>query len=114
MLNDNIEKVKKGVYVFLQNSKNEIDDTKEAFEIVKRHLAKDETLTNKDYQILKLQIYDLLKILGIGIPYILIPGSVILMPIILKISEKYNIELLPTNFKNKNINENNSSNTLSE
>ena len=111
-MKNNIDKLKAGILEFLKNIKNEVDDTKEASIILKRHLNKDKTLTEKDYKILKDQIYDTLKILGIGIPYILLPGASVLMPLILKLAEKYKIDLLPSNFKNNKNNENNTSNTL--
>ncbi len=43
----------------------------------------------------------MLKIAGIGIPFILLPGASIIIPFILKAAEKRNIDLMPSNFKGK-------------
>lgn len=39
--------------------------------------------------------------LGIGIPFALIPGASLLMPFLIKIASKKGIELLPTAFNEK-------------
>jgi len=41
---------------------------------------------------------DSLKILGIGIPFVLIPGASILMPILVRVARKHHIELMPSAF----------------
>jgi hypothetical protein len=41
---------------------------------------------------------DSLKIAGIGIPFVLIPGASILMPIIIKVAKEHHIDLVPSAF----------------
>ncbi|WP_177219225.1 hypothetical protein [Lutibacter maritimus] len=50
---------------------------------------------------LKTRVYDILKKLGIGVPFMLIPGATLLIPFILKAAEKKGINLYPTNFNGK-------------
>ena len=47
---------------------------------------------------LRTQVMDSLKILGIGIPFVLIPGASILMPILVRVARKHHIELMPSAF----------------
>jgi hypothetical protein len=42
---------------------------------------------------------DVIKIVGIGIPYMLIPGSTLLLALLVSIARKYKIEILPSSFK---------------
>jgi hypothetical protein len=43
-------------------------------------------------------VYDILKTLGVGIPFALIPGASILIPILIKVAQKKGINLLPSAF----------------
>jgi hypothetical protein len=47
----------------------------------------------------KEQMIDVIKILGIGIPYMLIPGSSLLLALVVSIAKKYKINILPSSFK---------------
>ncbi|WP_256371696.1 hypothetical protein [Flavobacterium sp. YO12] len=38
--------------------------------------------------------------LGIGIPFVLLPGASVLLPILIKAAHKYNIQLMPSAFNN--------------
>jgi len=53
-------------------------------------------LTEEEEHALKTELSDALKILGIAVPFVLIPGASIVMPIIIKVAEKHNINLLPS------------------
>ena len=63
-------------------------------------------MSKEDEKELKLQVYDLLKIMGIGVPFVMIPGSSLLIPFLMKIAEKKGIDILPSSFSNKNPEEN--------
>jgi hypothetical protein len=47
---------------------------------------------------LRTQVYDLFKVLSIGVPFAIIPGASLLLPFLLKIAQKKCINLLPTAF----------------
>lgn len=85
---------------FSKKCGTEFDETKEAGLIIHKHIS-GEKLTAEDKIKLKQQIGDVLKGVGIGIPIILIPGASILIPIIIKLAKRYNIELLPSSFNKK-------------
>lgn len=95
------------IKVFLENLSNEGDKSKEALKIIQKH-AKGEPITEEETLKLRVLFFDVLKMTGIGIPFILIPGASLLLPAIIIISKKYNIELLPSSFQEKkeNINSN--------
>jgi len=82
---------------FLQGLKTEYDGDKEAVFIIQKYIV-DKTITDADEHILKTQLMDSLKIVGIGVPFALIPGASVLLPIIIKIAAKHNIDLMPTAF----------------
>ena len=85
---------------FIVGVKNEAVDTKEASRIIIKYLSQQE-ITKKEEKHLKNQVFDLFKIVGIGIPFMLIPGATILIPFILKAAEKKGVDLFPSNFKSK-------------
>ncbi len=91
-------KTVKALSTFLSGLKNEAVDTKETSRIILKFVAK-QTITKKEEKHLKTQVYDVFKILGIGIPFMIIPGATLLIPIILKAAEKKGIDLIPSNFK---------------
>ncbi|MES1249620.1 MAG: hypothetical protein ABUL46_03005 [Chitinophaga rupis] len=89
--------IEENVHHFLIGIKTEYDGDKEAVLIIRKYL-KEGKISEKEDEILKTQLLDSLKIVGIGIPFVLIPGASILMPIILKVAHKHNIELMPSAF----------------
>ncbi len=94
----NIEKIiEENAYSFLQGLKTEYHDDKEAAVVIQKYL-KGEKISPEEDHVLKTQLTDSLKMLGIVIPFVLIPGASILMPILLKVAAKHNIELLPSVF----------------
>ena len=96
----NHKEFKDNIKKFFKNVKNEAIETKDAAKIIEKHL-KGEDVTEEEEKLLKEQIYDILKIAGIGIPFALIPGASILLPIIIKFANKYNINILPSSFAEK-------------
>ena len=83
---------------FLNGVKNEALDTKEASRIIYKYLSQ-QKISKKEEKHLKTQVFDIFKILGIGIPFMLIPGATLLIPFIVKVAEKKGIDLIPSNFK---------------
>jgi len=88
---------------FLQNLKKEIDGDKDAAAIIGKYI-KHGQITDEEDHVLRTQFMDSLKIIGVGVPFILIPGASILIPIIVKVAEKHNIELIPSAFNNNDNN----------
>ncbi len=82
---------------FLQEIRTEYDGEKKAGFIIQQYI-KEGKITEEEETILKTQLMDSLKIVGIGIPFVLIPGASILMPILIKVASKHNIELMPSAF----------------
>ena len=83
---------------FLLGLKNEAVDTKETTRIIYKFIS-NHKLTKDDELHVKTQVYDMFKIVGIGIPFMFIPGATLLIPFLLKVAEKKGIDLIPTNFK---------------
>lgn len=89
--------IAQNVHHFLRDVKAECEGTKEAGAIIRKYL-KDGSISHEEEVILKTQLMDSLKIMGIGIPFVLIPGASILMPIIIREASKHHIDLLPSAF----------------
>jgi len=85
------------LYRFLEDLKDEADDTKEASIIIGNYLLH-QKITKKEEKLLKQQVYDKLKIIGIGIPFMMIPGASFLIPLLVKVAQKKGINLMPSNF----------------
>lgn len=91
-------KTSRAIVLFLVGVKNEAIDTREASFIIGKYLVK-QKISKTEERILKKQVADLFKIVGIGIPFILIPGATLLIPFIIKVADKKGINLIPSNFK---------------
>ncbi|AMC10217.1 hypothetical protein Lupro_02650 [Lutibacter profundi] len=105
LIKKNRLKTTKALNEFFVGIKNEALDTKEASRIIYKFIL-EQNITKEEEKHLKIQVYDLLKILGIGVPFMLIPGATLLIPFILKAAEKKGMNLYPSNFdskKNKNL-----------
>lgn len=96
-----IEKIEEGAHHFLHCIRIEYDGTREAGAIVRKYM-KEGKITPEEEHILKLQLVDSLKVVGVVVPFVLIPGASILMPILIKVAGKHNIELLPSAFNSQN------------
>jgi len=70
-------------------------NTKEAGAIIRKYIQTGQ-ITAEEETMLKVQLADTLKILGIAVPFVLIPGASIVMPILIKVASKHNINLLPS------------------
>ncbi len=82
---------------FLHDLKTEAKGEREAAHIIVKYIREGNITAEEDH-ILKTQVMDSLKILGIGVPFVLIPGASVLMPILIKVASKHNIELMPSAF----------------
>jgi len=87
---------------FLVGMKNEAVDTKEATRIIVKYISL-QKISKEEEKHLKTQVADVFKILGIGVPFMIIPGATLLIPFILKAAEKKGINLYPSNFSGKKI-----------
>jgi hypothetical protein len=85
---------------FLVGLKNEANGSKESSRIIVKYVST-QAITKEEEKHLKTQLSDVFKILGIGVPFMLIPGSTLLIPFLLKAAEKKGIDLYPSNFKRK-------------
>ena len=77
--------------------KTETQETKQATMIAVKFVSKG-SITKEEEKELRQQVFDILKTLGIGIPFALIPGASILIPILIKVAQKKGINLLPSAF----------------
>lgn len=97
-LNLNSDKSIKAFKTFFINLRKEASETKQASYLVVKYL-KEGKLSKKEEKELKLQFYDVLKIMGVGIPFFMIPGSTVLVPFLVKLSRKLGLDIIPTSFK---------------
>lgn len=97
-LNLNSDKSIKAFKVFFNNLRKEASETKQASYLVVKYL-KEGKLSKKEEKELKLQFYDVLKIMGVGIPFFMIPGSTVLVPFLVKLSRKLGLDIIPSSFK---------------
>lgn len=98
IIKNNREKTVKAFDFFMDGIKNEASDSKETRRILIQYIGK-QKITKEEELHLKTRVYDVFKKLGIGVPFMLIPGATLLIPFILKAAEKKGIDLYPTNFK---------------
>ncbi len=92
-----IEKIESGAHHFLHCVRIEYDGTREAGSIVRKYMTEGK-ISSEEEHTLKLQLVDSLKLVGVVVPFVLIPGASILMPILIRVAGKHNIELLPAAF----------------
>lgn len=102
----NIEAViKKHLHSFLKSIKTEYHGTKSSAKVIEKYI-KGESITPEDDLLLRRQIADYFKYIGIVVPFILIPGSMIILPLLVREAKKRNIDLLPSSFSDKKEEEN--------
>ncbi|MBI2280174.1 MAG: hypothetical protein HYU68_05745 [Bacteroidetes bacterium] len=77
--------------------RTETRETKQATKIAIKYISKGSITKEEEFE-LRQQVYDVLKTLGIGVPFALIPGASILIPILIKVAQKKGINLLPSAF----------------
>ena len=72
---------------FFNNINNEAKETKKAAQIIVKYL-KEGKLNKEEEKELKLQFYNVLKIMGVGVPFFMIPSSTVLVPFLMELSKK--------------------------
>ena len=70
-------------------------NTKETGVIIRKYVHTGHISVEEEHM-LKVQVADTLKIVGIVVPFVLIPGASIVMPILIKVAGKHNINLMPS------------------
>jgi hypothetical protein len=102
-----LSKIKKDfedkIKIFLTKLSEEGVETKEAAKILQKQIKGEKITLDEEIQ-LKEQFVDILKMAGIGIPFILIPRASLLLPAIIYVAKKHKINIFPSAF-NKNDNE---------
>ena len=93
-----MKKLNLAIVDFLKRLKQEGNKTSEAAIILSRY-AKGEKVSKEDMEKFRAQMIDVIKVLGIGVPFAIIPGSSLLLPLVIAIAKKYNIDILPSSFK---------------
>lgn len=83
---------------FVRALKEEAEETKEMALLIEKS-RKGEKLTKEENKKIRRQFYDILKGIGIGIPFIIIPGATVLLGMALVYAKKKNISLLPSAFE---------------
>lgn len=96
----NKKKVTKVLIDFFDGLKNEATDSKETSRIIYKFIL-EQKITKAEEKQLKTKVADMFKIIGVGVPFMIIPGASILIPFLLKIAEKNGIDLYPSNFNGK-------------
>lgn len=96
-IKENRKKATKALKVFAQDLGNEAKETRHASKILMKFLMEGSVSPEEEKE-LKTQVYDLFKMVGIGIPFFMIPGSSLLLPFLIKVSSRYGVNLLPTSF----------------
>jgi len=97
----NIEaEIKKHLHSFLKSVKTEYKGSKSSAKVIEKYLKGDK-ITPEDDLLLRKQLFDYLKYIGIVVPFIVIPGSMILLPLLVREAKKRNIDLLPSSFSDK-------------
>ena len=94
------QKTSKAFQDLVINIRTEASETQEASKILVKYI-KEGNVTKEEEDELKTQVYDLLKVLGVGVPFALIPGASLLMPFLIKMASKKGLDLLPTAFNGK-------------
>lgn len=82
---------------FSRKVKIEVWQTKEAGMIASKYL-RHQSVSAPERKFMLVQMADVAKILFIGVPFAVVPGASILLPIIVKVSSKAGINLLPSTF----------------
>lgn len=100
LVKKNKDKSVKAIKVFFENLQTEGKETAAASKIFIKY-AREGKISKEEEKELRTQIYDIFKALGIGVPFMLIPGSTLLMPFLVKLAEKRGINLLPSAFEKK-------------
>jgi hypothetical protein len=93
-------KQRKAMQIFVERISREAGETKEAALIITKY-TKGEELSDEEEKALKEQFYDVLKIVGIGVPFAIIPGASILIPIVVTYAKRKGVNILPSSFSSE-------------
>ena len=97
-----IEQKVKASFSVLKNTmyclKNEKEETKDAIKILFNKYKDKEKLSEEDVEFVLNQAKDLGR-MSVLIPFVILPGSPITVPLLYKVAEKLNIDLIPSSFK---------------
>ena len=87
--------------LFFTILKKEYGDTKDLLPIIQKFMTT-KTLTPEEKKLFGSQMKDLLKLTGLGaIAAIPIPGTMLLIPVVVNLAKKFKINLLPEGFNNE-------------
>ena len=92
------KKHKKGFDIFVVKFKEHLDSNKKAREILIRHIN-GEKISEAEQEFFRLQIIDIIKSIGIGIPTLILPFGLALFGFAVFLCKKYNIDILPSYLK---------------
>jgi hypothetical protein len=84
-----------GAHHFMLSLHKEHENTKLSVDVIRKYINTG-NISDDEEHLLKVQMADMLKILGIGVPFVLIPGASVIIPILVKVASKHNIDLLPS------------------
>jgi hypothetical protein len=90
-----IKHIEDSAHHFLQSLHKEEENSKVSVIIIRKYIEHG-TISDEEEKALKLQLADTLKIVGIVVPFVLIPGASIIIPILVKVASKHNINLMPS------------------
>ena len=102
------EKFDNNVDVFKQSFdslKNEGKESKEIFNLLLTKVKTKEKLSKDEIKMISEQLKDIGKI-SFMIPFVLLPGAPITIPIIYKLADLLKIDLIPSSFKDNQLKEN--------
>lgn len=85
--------------------KNEGKESKEIFDLLLTKVKTKEKLSKDEIKMISEQLKDIGKI-SFMIPFVLLPGAPITIPIIYKLADLLKIDLIPSSFKDNQLKEN--------
>jgi hypothetical protein len=97
-----VNKYKNEFKLFFINLKKQFKFNANARRIILTYM-KTKKISNDDQIILKIIITDSLKMVGLGGIVIPIPGGVVLVTLLISMSKKFNIDILPSQFEKEKI-----------
>lgn len=102
------EKFDNNIVIFkksFDSLKNEGKESKEIFDLLLTKVKTKEKLSKDEIKMISEQLKDIGKI-SFMIPFVLLPGAPITIPIIYKLADLLKIDLIPSSFKDNQLKEN--------
>ena len=82
--------------LFLDVLKKEYGDTKDLLPIIRKYIKTNGKISDQEKRMFAKQMKDTLKVIGLGsIAVIPVPGTMLMIPLIIKLATKFKINLLP-------------------